>query len=83
MAAALIPPDLALRLRVPILPGFCVRDGRGREYFRAQAAPRVTFRVGGALGSERYTLLLFCVTVALGLLTFASYPLFVAALGYF
>jgi len=26
------------------------RDGRGREYFRGPAAPKVTFRVGGALG---------------------------------
>jgi hypothetical protein len=34
-----------------------VRDGRGREYFRASAAPRVTFRAGGAVGPHTVRLL--------------------------
>jgi hypothetical protein len=34
-----------------------VRDGRGREYVRAPAAPRVTFRAGGAIGTHTARLL--------------------------
>ena len=33
-----------------------VHDGRGREYVRVPAAPRVTFTIGGSLGTQTITL---------------------------